>query len=73
MTISEAAAAISVGRSTMYRLVAEGKVPCIRITNRLIRIRETDLARALETIGRDALASIPEERDATGRAVPRDE
>jgi excisionase family DNA binding protein len=65
MTVAEAAARIRVGRSTMYRLIAQGAVPSIRISSRLIRIREEDLARALDAARRDGRTSIPDASDGT--------
>lgn len=42
LTPVEAARALRIGRSMMYRLLAAGSLPCVRV-GRLVRVREDDL------------------------------
>jgi excisionase family DNA binding protein len=65
LTVAEAAARLRIGRSTMYKLIAQGKVPSIRIGSRLIRIREEDLVRTLDAARHDRQIALSDPNDGT--------
>jgi excisionase family DNA binding protein len=56
LTISETAAVLGVVRSTVFRLLAEGQLPAVRVGHRR-RIRQEDLAAYLE--GRREPLEVP--------------
>jgi excisionase family DNA binding protein len=43
LTIREVAVRLRVSRATVYRLVAEGRIPAVRISSGAIRVHQTDL------------------------------
>jgi excisionase family DNA binding protein len=53
---TEVARALGVSRSTAYKLIAEGKIPCVRIAGRIRRVP----ARALEELAEQAMAAKDE-------------
>jgi excisionase family DNA binding protein len=56
LTAAEAATVLRIGRTTMYKLLADGTVPCVRLGPRLIRVRRTDLDEILEGKGASELS-----------------
>jgi excisionase family DNA binding protein len=42
LKVEEAARLASLGRSTMFQLIAEGEIPAVRV-GRAVRLRRTDL------------------------------
>lgn len=50
-SIDEAAAILSISRSTLLRLINEGNLKAIRLGNRIIRISYPDLLKFLEKSG----------------------
>ena len=42
ITVDEAAERLGVSRSTMYRLIADGEIPVVKLRD-LTRVRESDL------------------------------
>ena len=43
LTVREVAALLRVSRATVYRLVADGRIPAVRVSSGAIRVRETGL------------------------------
>jgi excisionase family DNA binding protein len=85
LTVAEAAKLLKVTRHTIYRWVAEGRVPAVRHSRRVIRLRRGDLAKLhgsyssqelIEHPGRKLLryAGImtPEEAELVFGAIMRD-
>jgi len=46
LTVAEAAARLKVTRHTVYRWIAEGRLPAVRYSARVLRLRASDLERA---------------------------
>ncbi len=46
LTVAEAAKLLKVTRHTLYRWIAEGRLPAVRHSRRVIRLRRKDLDRA---------------------------
>lgn len=60
LSLDQVAEILSCSRDTVRRMIARGEVPATRIGQRLIRIRQSDLNRAMKpvtSIGRDEGAS----------------
>jgi excisionase family DNA binding protein len=51
LTVAEAAKLLKVTRHTIYRWVAEGRLPAVRYSPRVLRLRREDLARLTEHDG----------------------
>lgn len=45
LTVAEAAALLKVTRHTVYRWIAEGRLPAVRYSRRVVRVRRGDLER----------------------------
>lgn len=45
LTVAEAAARLKVTRHTIYRWIGEGRLPAIRYSPRVLRVRQSDLER----------------------------
>lgn len=43
LKISEVSKILGVSKRTVYNYVKEGKIPCVKLSNRALRFRETDL------------------------------
>jgi excisionase family DNA binding protein len=43
LTVAEAAALLKVSRHTIYRWIAEGRLPAVRYSRRIVRLRRRDL------------------------------
>lgn len=43
LTVAEAAARLKVSRHTIYRWIAEGRLPAVRYSRRVVRVRRGDL------------------------------
>lgn len=43
LKISEVSKILGVSKRTVYNYVKEGKLPCVKLSNRALRFRETDL------------------------------
>lgn len=43
MKITEAAQFLAVSPNSLYHMVSQGRVPCIRLSNRCLRFRKSDL------------------------------
>jgi len=48
LTVAEAAALLKVTRHTVYRWIAEGRLPAVRYSRRVVRVRRADLERHSE-------------------------
>jgi len=48
MTVREAALHLRIGERTLWRWLAEKKLPCIRLSRKVVRIRPADLDAAVE-------------------------
>jgi len=48
LTVAEAAARLKVTRHTIYRWIAEGRLPALRYSPRVLRVRLADLERSRE-------------------------
>lgn len=48
LRVDEVAKILAIGRSKAYELVADGSIPSIRITDRILRVRSDDLSDWLE-------------------------
>lgn len=45
LTVADAAALLKVSRHTIYRWIAEGRLPALRYSRRVLRVRRADLER----------------------------
>lgn len=43
LTIGEACKILKVSRKTLYNYMRRGKIPVVKLSNRAVRIRETDI------------------------------
>lgn len=50
MSIPEAARALRIGRSSMYRLIERGEVEVVRIGERIVRVRPDALAAYIDRL-----------------------
>lgn len=58
ITIATAAEILGVSRATAYRLVRDGRIPTVRVTDRMIRVHEERLRAWIESEA-DASTSAP--------------
>ncbi|GLI52435.1 helix-turn-helix transcriptional regulator [Thermodesulfovibrio yellowstonii] len=47
LKISEVTKILGISKRTVYNYVKEGKLPCVKLSNRALRFRETDLMRLI--------------------------
>ena len=53
LTISKAAEELSISRSSMYRLISEGRIPTVNIVGKM-RIKETSLKSFVDQLERES-------------------
>ena len=53
LTVPKAAEELSISRSSMYRLISEGRIPTVNIVGK-IRIKETSLKSFIDQLERDS-------------------
>ena len=53
LTVPKAAQELSISRSSMYRLISEGRIPTVNIVGK-IRIKETSLKSFIDQLERDS-------------------
>jgi len=51
LTVAEAAALLKVTRHTIYRWITEGRLPAVRYSRRVLRLRREDLAELAQEKG----------------------
>jgi excisionase family DNA binding protein len=59
LSIREVSEKLSVKQSTLRAWVFQGKIPCVRL-GRLVRFKEGDLARWLESAGKEQKSTCPQ-------------
>lgn len=59
LTIREVCGILKVSKKTLYRYLKEGKLPCIKLSNRALRFKETDIMRI---ISENTILYEPDER-----------
>lgn len=59
LTINEASKLLKVSRRTLYNYIKSGKLPCIKLSNRALRFKETDIMRI---ISENTILYEPDER-----------
>ena len=64
LTARQLAAVLQVSESTVRRLAREGRIPCVRLTPRLLRFNLKSVCRALDGAQRKAGQRRAEEDDA---------
>lgn len=47
LKISEVSKILGISKRTVYNYVKEGKLPCVKLSNRALRFRETDLMKLI--------------------------
>ncbi|MGB9892741.1 helix-turn-helix transcriptional regulator [Thermodesulfovibrio yellowstonii] len=47
LKISEVSKILGISKRTVYNYVKEGKLPCVKLSNRTLRFRETDLMKLI--------------------------
>ena len=55
LTARQLAAVLQVSESTVYRLAHEGRIPCVRLTSRLLRFHLTAVRHALDAASRNRM------------------
>ena len=63
LKVMEVAAILGITKGTCYHFASEGRLPCVRLSARCLRFRESDIQRYI-----DALAEGPENGEVGRRA-----
>jgi excisionase family DNA binding protein len=61
LTARQLAAVLQVSESTVRRLAHQGRIPCIRLTSRLLRFHLTAVRHALDVASRNRMRGIADE------------
>lgn len=61
LTARQLAAVLQVSESTVRRLAGQGRIPCIRLSSRLLRFNLTAVRHALDVASRNQLKGIANE------------
>ena len=59
MTLEETAKYLKIGKSTLYKMAREGKIPAVKIANQW-RFRKEDIDKWLQEIGNKEILSTKE-------------
>ena len=65
MTLEETAKYLKIGKSTLYKMAREGKIPAVKIANRW-RFRKEDIDKWLQGMRNKKTCSTREKRDLLG-------
>lgn len=47
LTLAEASKLLKVSKRTLYNYIKTGKIPCVRLSSKAIRLREADIMRLI--------------------------
>ncbi|MEN2985989.1 MAG: helix-turn-helix domain-containing protein [Thermodesulfovibrionaceae bacterium] len=47
LTVAEASKILKLSKRTLYNYIKTGKLPCVKLSNKVIRLKETDIMRLI--------------------------
>ncbi len=55
LTVSDLAERLNITRTSVYRWVAQGRLPCIRFSKRCIRFRDSEISSVLDELSKASI------------------
>jgi excisionase family DNA binding protein len=62
LTVRELAERLGISAGTAYHWLSQGRLPCVRLSSRCVRFRESDIEKMLEQLAQATLRDLSKQQ-----------